>query len=235
MTKIDVTPSWKDVKPKGFYVYKHYRKTDMSLAYIGKGSRRRGFDKTPRSEWWSNIARKNGIHVEIVRDGMTKEGAHALEVFLISVARCSGQRICNMSDGGEGSSGCPSSGRKTVYCSNGMVFDSTIDAAEWVSRDQGIYTTFSSISSAAIGTNYSAYGHFWSYEGTPNVSKTASDRKRERFSKRVLCSNGMEFPSLTAATDWLRSNGKPKASCGKLSRAARSDYRTAYGHTWEYL
>ena len=235
MTKLDVTPSWKDVKPVGYYVYKHYRKTDMSLAYIGKGQLRRGFDKSPRSDWWISIARKHGIHVEIVCQGMTEAAAHALEVFLISIARCAGERICNMSDGGEGSSGCVSTNRKTVYCSNGMVFDSTISAADWVSEDQGINTTFSAISAAALGTHYTAYGLAWSYDEVPDEPKSPAQRRREHFSKKVWCSNGMIFPSLTAATLWLRDNGKPKASSSKLSRAARSDYRTAYGYTWEYL
>lgn len=234
MTKLDITPSWKDVKPSGYYVYKHYRKTDNSLAYIGKGHSRRGFDKSPRSDWWTSIARKHGLRVEIVRDGMTEAAAHALEVFLIAIARCAGERICNMSDGGEGSSGCASVNRKTVYCSNGMMFDSTLSAAQWVSSEHKIYATFSATSAAALGKHYTAYGYAWSYECIPNEPKSPSQRRREHFSKCVVCSNGMEFSSLTEATMWLRSGESPKASIGKLSRAARSDSRTAYGYNWRY-
>lgn len=206
----------------------------MSLAYIGKGCGRRAFDKSPRSKWWCSIAKKHGITVEIVSEEMSEDEAHNLEIYMISQARGMGEKICNVSSGGEGSSGFPASTRKVVYCSNGKVFESTLAAAQWVSDSKNIRTCFSAIAAAASGKRYSSYGFSWSYSGPPEEYVEPSQRRRDAFSKHISCSNGMSFSSVTQATAWVVENVNPKASSGKISRAARSDRRTAYGFKWSY-
>jgi len=235
MSKIQITPSWKDVKPEGFYVYIHRRATDASVFYIGKGSFRRGWDKFPRSDWGISIAKKNGVLVEVYKSGMSEDCANTLERILIAKHRYIEDRICNMSGGGEGSSGCASVNRKKVYCSNGMDFASTVEASLWVSRELGIYTCFSAIAACASGRIYSSYGFTWSYEGQPSDYIEPSSRRRAHFSKPIFCSNGMIFESLTKSVQWLQSNGKPNANIGKVSVAARNSHRTAYGYSWSYI
>jgi len=84
-----------------FYVYAHKKKTDGKIFYIGKGCGKRAYKKD-RSEWWKNTVSKHGYTVEILSDGLLEEDAFELEEFVISELK--GQ-LCNMTNGGEGSSG----------------------------------------------------------------------------------------------------------------------------------
>jgi group I intron endonuclease len=55
------------------------------------------------------------------------------------------------------------------------------------------------------------------------------------FKKSVVCIEaGVEFESLAAATEWIRSNGHPRASQGNISSACTGRSRKSYGYTWRY-
>jgi len=45
---------------RDFYVYAHFRATDGSCFYIGKGNGRRAFATQGRSKYWKNIVAKHG-------------------------------------------------------------------------------------------------------------------------------------------------------------------------------
>lgn len=108
MTEIQITPTWQDVKPSGFYVYIHRRATDGSVFYVGKGSLDRAWHKSRYARqrgWWLNIARKNGVIVEIAQDEMLEKDAFLLEMWLIAKFKRGGVKLCNLTDGGEGPSG----------------------------------------------------------------------------------------------------------------------------------
>lgn len=77
--------------------------------------------------------------------------------------------------------------------------------------------------------------------------KAASDVHRERFlracvkkspriaPKPIVCVEmGVKFESLSAATDWLRANGYPRASQGNISSACTGRFNKSYGYTWRY-
>lgn len=108
MTKIQITPKYSEVKPRGFYVYLHKRATDGSIFYVGKGTGDRAWHKSSYSRgdgWWRNISIKNGVIVEICQDDMTEGDAFLLEMWLIAKLRHVGVVLCNLTDGGEGASG----------------------------------------------------------------------------------------------------------------------------------
>lgn len=104
MTDIDISPKYSEVKPEGFYVYLHRRKTDNSVFYIGKGKGFRGWRGINyRGDHWNNIAKKNGVIVEVFKDGMSEYCAFTLEKIMIGVYGI--DNLCNISLGGDGKSG----------------------------------------------------------------------------------------------------------------------------------
>jgi len=86
----------------GYYVYVHKRATDNSIFYVGKGKGERAWQKISRSEYWKRIEAKYGRTVEIVQADMQEWWALELERELIALY---GNALCNLTDGGETSSG----------------------------------------------------------------------------------------------------------------------------------
>lgn len=97
-----------------FYVYLHRRESDNSVFYVGKGMGNRSHSKKNRNNHWRNIVLKNGYKVEIVQAGMQEWWAFELEKDLIALY--GRENLCNLTDGGEGSSGfvMPSHSRKIM-------------------------------------------------------------------------------------------------------------------------
>ena len=139
MSKIQIAPSYAEVKPQGFYVYIHRRATDGSVFYVGKGSLRRAWDrsKKSRSVLWINCALKNGVNVEICQDNLIEQDAFLLEMWMVAKFRDSGVGIYNLTDGGDGATGYIPVYANPVCCSNGMRFETTGRAAAWL-RESGI-------------------------------------------------------------------------------------------------
>jgi hypothetical protein len=88
-----------------FYVYAHKRLDTNAIFYVGKGARNRAYSKSGRNRYWKNIVNKAGYSVVIVNSGVDEQTAFALEIELIGFLREEGVVLCNMTDGGEGSSG----------------------------------------------------------------------------------------------------------------------------------
>ena len=130
MAEIHMAYKWSEVKPEGFYVYLHRRETDGSVFYVGKGKKDRAWRKSHRSQYWRRVAKKHGVVVEVVHDGLDEDEAFDVECGLI---RIHADTICNLTTGGEGRSGRPQTEAqkkaasratsKPVKCSNGMEFE----------------------------------------------------------------------------------------------------------------
>lgn len=83
-----------------YYVYTHRRESDGKIFYVGKGTGRRAFNFTHRSELWKRHYAKHGCRVEIVFNNLPEVCALSVEKAMIaSIGR--GQ-LANLSDGGEG-------------------------------------------------------------------------------------------------------------------------------------
>ena len=86
-----------------FYVYVHRKTSNNSIFYVGKGCDYRAYDKTGRNDYWEKTYNKHGLIVEIVLNNLTEQQAFNLEIELI--AFYGRENLCNLTDGGEGSSG----------------------------------------------------------------------------------------------------------------------------------
>jgi hypothetical protein len=90
------------IVPQDFYVYVHRKATTGEVFYVGKGFGRRAWS-THRSKYWHNISKKHGFCVEIVKSGLQEWYSFELECQLIALY--GRDVLCNMTDGGEGTTG----------------------------------------------------------------------------------------------------------------------------------
>ncbi len=88
-----------------FYTYAHYT-PEGRLFYIGKGQGNRAHKQYSRNKYWHQIVQKHGSpKVQILANWDTEDEAINHEILLISCFRDLGYKLCNMTDGGEGTSG----------------------------------------------------------------------------------------------------------------------------------
>ena len=91
-----------------YCIYRHIRKDNNSIFYVGIGNKNRPYDKRMRSNFWNRIVNKTDYIVEILENNLTWEKACELECLIISIY---GRRnnntgiLCNLTDGGEGGYG----------------------------------------------------------------------------------------------------------------------------------
>lgn len=93
-----------------FYVYHHLNEVpeygDTGCRYIGKGKGKRALSFSGRNCFWSYIFSKtNPPTVVLIAENLTEEEAFAIEIQQIAFAREHGVKLCNLTDGGDGSSG----------------------------------------------------------------------------------------------------------------------------------
>jgi hypothetical protein len=82
-------------------VYTHHRADTGAIFYVGIGSIARAKARAARSALWKRIEAKYGRVVNIVGQFPTREGACAMECFLIGSWRDSGAFLANHTSGGE--------------------------------------------------------------------------------------------------------------------------------------
>lgn len=244
MTKINISPAWKDVKPRGFYVYLHRRATDGTVFYVGKGKGRRAWERYGRNDWWKNVFYKNGAILEILYQDLEEFEAFRLEEIVIKNYEMNGANLCNMTSGGEGASGAvPSyktrikisraSGGRKVYSSQGESFETAALAEEYLISIGFTKARKSHISKCAKGLCNSAYLRSWWYEGErPREYIEKSKRYSNTAKIAVYCSNGMKFDSARDAEKWLKSIGFKKACHSAISESSKKYTGVAYGLAW---
>ena len=89
-----------------FYVYAHQRSDTDEIFYVGKGGGKRAWSPHQRSAWWKAIAAKSGGHrVEILAEFEKEDLALEYERCAIACYRAAEFPLCNITDGGEGTSG----------------------------------------------------------------------------------------------------------------------------------
>lgn len=218
-----------------FYVYVHRRASDGRIFYVGKGSGKRAWDRYGRNRWWNAIVAKHGLEVDFVLKDAPQPCCFLYEKILI--AAIGRKNLCNMTDGGEGGiDGNPAWNARTVYCSNGMQFESSVAAAKWL-KSQGVKgrAFANGINNVIWGKCYSAFGYTWSDQPNgcekyiePGVRMAASQ------SRLIYCSNGMTFPDSTAAANWAAPRVGKKSCRSTITLACGGRYKTAYGLAWSY-
>lgn len=232
--------------PQGCYVYIHRRASNGTPFYVGKGTQRRAWCKTKsewRSDFWIRTAKKHGVIVDIVKSGMSDRDALGMEVSLIRSLKSQGEKLVNMTDGGDGKSGyiapaetiekMRSAQGIVIYCSNGMSFRNSAAASRWVSEWRGP-TSNTTISAAAKNQSKMAYGYFWSYSPIENPDELhkAYSPKRKGKPLKTLC--GLSFDTIRDAVNFMRSNGHPNATMSNIWQSAKGFGISAYGKKWFY-
>ena len=88
-----------------FYTYAHYTPQGR-LFYIGKGQGERAFSFYKRGSHWNNVVLKYGKpEAQILAHWKSEKEALDHEVLLIDCFRSMGHKLCNKTNGGEGTSG----------------------------------------------------------------------------------------------------------------------------------
>lgn len=128
-----------------YYIYIHYKKDTNIPFYVGKGKGYRISATARRSDYWKNIVSKYGYYYEVLEDNLTENEAFELEKFYITYLNFLGFKLCNLTEGGEGSSG--------------HIFKPT---QEWIDKK----------SKAQIGENNSFYGKTHSEESKLKIAQS---------------------------------------------------------------
>ena len=90
-----------------FYTYEHTRNDTGAVFYVGKGRGKRAGSTHGRNQYWKRIVGKaGGFCVRMIAEGVDEELAHFIEIERIDQCKRIGIRLANLTDGGEGASGC---------------------------------------------------------------------------------------------------------------------------------
>lgn len=90
----------------GFYAYEHTRNDTGAVFYVGKGRGRRAAAAYNRNVYWRRVvAKAGGFGVRLIADEVDEELAFLIEIERIDQLKKAGVNLCNMTDGGEGTSG----------------------------------------------------------------------------------------------------------------------------------
>jgi hypothetical protein len=88
-----------------YYIYQHRRNDTGEIFYVGKGKQKRCFETTNRNPHWQNITNKTDYSIELLYENLTEDVANLVEIGLITKYKHEGVNLCNITIGGEGSSG----------------------------------------------------------------------------------------------------------------------------------
>lgn len=249
-------------KNKIYCVYIHTKKSDGKPLYVGKGLRKRAHSFSGRSEYWKRIKNKHGVNVLIVKSGISECCAFSIEKILIkNIGR---ENLCNMTDGGEGTSGRVPSKSQRLKCSIsnsgkipsmktreaakrvnskpvgtkcGLVFKSISDASRFINPKKH-HAVKVSISQCANGKTGKSYGYEWAFiiDGKLDFRYVSKmSQPRPKRHKAIRNNLGDEFISITSAVSFLKANGWPKASTTGICKNLKGFTKSAYGRRWEYV
>lgn len=242
MTQFSITPRWGDIpiedRPIEFYVYVHRRTSNGDPFYVGKGQGYRGWRPWNRNKHWERCAKKNGVTVEVVRDGLSEPEAISLEIAMIE--KLGINNLTNISTGGDsGATGITPHNIKPVECSNGMVFKSAKEAEEWLRSIGRSKASGSTVTGCCRQRFKSAYGFDWRYLGDPREFNYISRGERigAASAKRVRRSDGVEFESASAAGRYMKEIGVAKSISANVNISACCNERVkrAFGYSWKYI
>lgn len=123
-----------------------------------------------------------------------------------------------------------------LFCSNGKCFDSITLARDWV-RENTKYknASQSTINEASREKGRSAYGFAWSRKDFPGKPLGKKHYGAKHFGKKVECSNGMIFDSISEAARWLSKELGKTCYNNNIVRHLKGHIKKAYGYTWRYL
>ena len=208
---------------RDFYVYLHRRATDGKVFYVGKGNGDRAFEKR-RNKYWKNTVAKHGYTVEFYATGLQEWYAFELEKELI--AYYGRENLCNMTDGGEGSSGRVISHESRKKISKTKTGKKLSNEHIELIRKKSTGRTHTNESKAKISKSNSER----------KLTKESIDKIKKNMPHKRCVSTycGMFFDSIGDAICFLRKNGWPKAYDSALIKCCKGTQSKAYGYKWFY-
>lgn len=248
-------------KPKDFLVYLHRRKTDGKVFYVGKGDTKRANRTTTRSDYWNRVVAKYGFYVEIYSDGLQEWYAFELEKELISYY--GRENLCNMTDGGEGTSGrivseiskkrCSISNKgirpsditikaasdknsKKITTGCGLFFDSISDASRFI-FNLGLSKSFkaakANISGNLNGRTKTAYEYVFYY--LKDGLKYKKEYKEWTVLSKIKNNTGITFETISEAALFVSKETGRKVIASNIAQSCQSSTKKAYGYKWEFV
>ena len=88
-----------------FYVYEHIRLDTNQVFYVGKGKNRRLQSSFDRNKYWHNVVNKAGFTAVKIVEHKDEELVLLAEIERIDQLKRIGIKLCNLTNGGEGTSG----------------------------------------------------------------------------------------------------------------------------------
>lgn len=89
-----------------YYVYVHLRADTKQIFYVGKGKGTRSTSSRNRNKYWNNIVNKSkGFVTQLVSTNLSEKEALNFEILLIKKLKETGEKLANLTAGGEGTSG----------------------------------------------------------------------------------------------------------------------------------
>lgn len=91
-----------------FYVYEHLSADSGAVFYVGKGTGQRAYltSRFHRNQHWTrHVEKHGGFNVRFVASAVPEELAFLVEMERIDQLRRQGAKLCNQTDGGDGTAG----------------------------------------------------------------------------------------------------------------------------------
>lgn len=238
-------------------VYVHRKLSDGSIFYVGKGTKKRARSGRNRSVYWQRVADKYGWKLEIIQENISDAQAFLLEKKLISeIGR---EKLCNMTDGGEGCQGRKISeshksklrnrfkgvrpsdicieksvarNSKAIGTVCGLRFSSAAEAIRALAPKKKYGAWKASISGCLRGKSIKAYGYEWGF-----VQPDGSIEKQKEYNQkttRVKNQMGFVFNSPQHAADWLFMFGLGTGKSSNIIQSCKKENRKTFGIKWNY-
>lgn len=217
-----------------FYTYIHKTADQGQTFYVGKGKGVRATWRHTRSAHWNSVVKKHGGFQAHITDTFdTEEEAFAHERFLIASLRLFGVRLVNKTDGGDGPAGyrhTEETRRRLSEMQKGKVIPEETRKRMSLAR--------TGVPRPDLCVKRGPYPE----ERRKSLRKPKSEQARANMKaartgqhKAVYCADlNMEFHSVAACIEWLRSNGFPRASASAITEACQGKRRHAYKLNWIY-
>ena len=197
-----------------YYVYAHRRNDTGSIFYIGKGKDSRAWKTSGResNKYWCNIVAKHGHTVELLKENLTEEESFIKEERFIKLLS---DQICNLTKGGEGSSGYKHTAESKVKMSAGQTGRKLSDKHR------------ANISKVSKGHSYHTADQIKKIKesnSTREVTQSTKDKIGSKNSREYMISNDKEvlvFPSQIKCAEFFKCNKATIYEYSKVNKPFR--------------
>jgi hypothetical protein len=216
-------------------LYKHIRKSDGIIFYIGIGNNKRPFSKRGRNQHWHNTIKKHDYIVEIITDNLTWDEACDLEIKFISFYGRNDLglgNLVNWTDGGDGSKNriCNENTRKKISNNNK---GKLIGYKHNKIRNK-------KISNTRIEKNLSkGENNFWFGKKRPEHSEKLIGKKRPDLSQKQKGENNsnskINEKIVLIIRDEFKNGMKIKELIDKYQISKSGISKIVYRYTWKHI